>query len=130
MEQSLLDVTLREWASHMNITSKVLCTPSMIGVRVERTIKLPMKEGDLDFRLYPDLVTVPVFSGLSPESHLMVLEDTLWQSGYGESLTLEETHTWKDLMGVSVEDLMNIVLEQGFRGYLAIKVLERRLSVC
>ena len=130
MEQSLLEVALWEWASHMNITSKVLCTPSMIGVRVERTYKLPMKEGNLNFILSSDLVTVPVFSGLSPESHLMVLEDTLWQSGYGGSLTLEETHTWKDLMEVSVEDLMNIALEQGFRGYLGIKVLERRISVC
>jgi hypothetical protein len=132
MEQSLLEVALREWSTHMNIapSSEVLCTPNMLGVRVERTYKLPMKEGDLNFILSSDLITVPVFSDLSPESHLKDLEETLWQSGYGGSLTLEETHTWKDLMEVSVEDLMNIVLEQGFRGYLGIKVLERRLSVC
>ena len=129
MEQSLLKCALQEWSTHMHIapSTKVLCTPNTIGVWVEGIHKLPREDGDMDLTY---LVTVPVFSDLSPESHLKDLEETLWQSGYGGILTLEETHTWKDLMGVSVEDLMNIALEQGFRGYLGIKVLERRLSVC
>ena len=130
MGQALLESVLLEWSSYMD-NIPVFCTSRSMGVRLDKTIKLPQKDGDFIFHMGTQEISVPVrLSDLSPVAHIKDLEETLWQSGYGGSLTLEETHTWKDLMGVSVEDLMNIALEQGFRGYLGIKVLERRLSVC
>jgi hypothetical protein len=124
---------LKEWSSRMVRfpSSEVLCSPRGIGVRLDRSYKLPMKEGDLNFIMASEEITIPVrYAYLSHVDHIMDLEETIWARGFEESLTLEETYTWKELMEAPVEDLMNIVLEQGFRGYLGTKVLERRLSIC
>lgn len=125
-------IALYDWLTHMGIALGAgVCTSNSLGVRLENKIVLPMEEGPLNFILATEEIRIPVHPDyLSPEDHLMDLEETIWQRGFVKSLVLEETLTWKSLEEVPVEELMNIVLESGFKGFLGTKVLERRLSIC
>lgn len=119
MGQALLNDMLQGWASRMATDPFLVITCSSKLIWVRR------------YSLPPKGVKVPIrLSSVSPKEHIKELEEAVWQGDLRDMLILENTYTWEDLIEIPTEVLINIVNDSGLRGYLATKVLERRLSVC
>ena len=119
LDWASLNDMLRGWAARMvtNPFLEVTCSSKLIWVR--------------RYSLSPKWVKVPIrIYSLSPKEHIKELEEAVWQGDLRDMLILESTYTWEDLIEIPTEVLINIVNDSGLRGYLATKVLERRLSVC